>query len=156
MREVVLDANLLLLLVVGSGSRNDISRHKRLTPQYGIEQFELLLELLARFQKWVTTPHVLTEADYFVRQSTGAGKERSLIAFCSLIDTGILEVHSPAKDITLQPEFEWLGLSDTGQILVAAESRTLLTNDANLHAAALKRDIKSLNFWHEWQRRTSI
>jgi predicted nucleic acid-binding protein len=155
MNEVVIDTNLLLLLVVGAGSPQDIGRHKRLTPVFAIEQFELLRTLLAPFQRWVATPHVLTETDYFVRQSSGASGERSLAAFRTLIASGFIEMHQPAASIAMEPEFNRLGLADTGQILVAAKSRTLLTADAPLYAAALSRGAKALNFWHEWRAQMS-
>ena len=53
---VVVDANLLVLLVVGAASTRFISRHKRLSA-YAIEDFELLGLILADFdeierQRW--------------------------------------------------------------------------------------------------------
>jgi hypothetical protein len=42
---VVVDTNLLLLLVVGSASRNYVDKHKRLG-DYSLDDFDLLVELI--------------------------------------------------------------------------------------------------------------
>src|SRR5690349_21025753 len=57
---LLMDANLLVLYLVGRTNKGRIPTFKR-TQQYTIEDFELLDLLAASFQRLVTTPHVLTE-----------------------------------------------------------------------------------------------
>jgi hypothetical protein len=45
---VILDANLLVLLVVGSTQREYITKHKRLA-SYAVEEFDLLMTLLDEY-----------------------------------------------------------------------------------------------------------
>lgn len=57
----VLDANLLVLLVVGLASPEHIAIHKRLG-EYSKVDFDLLTQLLADASRIVVTPNTLTEA----------------------------------------------------------------------------------------------
>ena len=57
---MVLDANVLLLRVVGRAGRGIVGRHKRLRP-FKDEDFDLLARQTATARRLVTTPNVLTE-----------------------------------------------------------------------------------------------
>ena len=57
---VLINANLLVLYLVGSTNKNRIPTFKR-TQVYTIEDFELLQGLIAYLGDVITTPHVLTE-----------------------------------------------------------------------------------------------
>lgn len=155
MRQAVLDANLLLLQAVGRGSRADIAVHKRLHPKWTGEHFDLLLELLAQFSRIVVTPHVLTETGNLIDMGQGQRKLRSKAAFAALI-SGMVEVFDPARALVLQPEFDWLGLSDTAQIVAGSDRRTVVTADAGLYVACERRDVPAINFWHAWERSNGL
>ena len=64
---VVVDANLTVLLVVGSADRDFIAKHKRLQG-YTIDDFELLGILIAKFSEIVVLPHILAEVSSLARQ----------------------------------------------------------------------------------------
>ena len=57
---LLIDANVLLLLVVGNAARGFIVRHKRLE-QYAEADFDLLTELISTATSVMTTPNAWTE-----------------------------------------------------------------------------------------------
>lgn len=59
-KPVLVDANLLLLVMIGSFDRDLIASFKR-TCAYSIRHYDLLVRLLGYFSTVVTTPHILTE-----------------------------------------------------------------------------------------------
>jgi hypothetical protein len=58
---LILDANLLVLLVVGSVDERQVPSFRR-TRAYTREDFHLLNGFMARFRTLVVTPHILAEA----------------------------------------------------------------------------------------------
>jgi hypothetical protein len=58
-RGVFVDSNLLLLFLVGSCEVSLIRRFKR-TRQYAEEDYEILVDMLRRFDRIVTSPNVAT------------------------------------------------------------------------------------------------
>ena len=55
-----IDANLLLLLVVGSVNRDAIARHRRLR-EFTRDDFGILLNLINQVERVLVTPNTLTE-----------------------------------------------------------------------------------------------
>ena len=64
---VVVDANLTVLLVVGSASKDYIATHRRLQ-DYTVDDFEMLGVLIAQFSEIVLLPHILAEVSSLARQ----------------------------------------------------------------------------------------
>lgn len=64
---ILIDTNILLLYFVGTVNRERISRFNR-TQQFLPEDYELLLQIIAYFQKVVTTPNILTEVNSLANQ----------------------------------------------------------------------------------------
>jgi hypothetical protein len=64
---VVLDTNLLMLLVVGTASRDYITRHKRLAADFTEFEFELLVEMIGTFSELILIPHIVAETSSLVR-----------------------------------------------------------------------------------------
>ncbi len=56
---IYIDANLLVLLVVGTAGKDRIARHRRLTT-YEIEDYERLVRLVSRTGTVLVTPNILT------------------------------------------------------------------------------------------------
>ena len=67
LRGYFLDSNLLILLVVGSESRDLIPRHRRLQ-HYPSEDYDILLDILQDADQLFVTPNTLTEASNLLRQ----------------------------------------------------------------------------------------
>ena len=69
-----IDANLLVLLVVGSVGRDLIAKHRRLR-EYTGEDYEILVDVLSRVDRVLVTPNTLTETSNLLAQH--AEPERS-------------------------------------------------------------------------------
>jgi hypothetical protein len=66
-RGLLVDANILLLHFVGCFDRTLIARFKR-TERYSVNDFDVLQSTLARFDRVVTTPNILTEVNSLSNQ----------------------------------------------------------------------------------------
>ncbi len=132
---VVLDANLLVLLVVGSASRDYIGRHKRLD-QYSTEDFDLLVGIIGQFDEVVLLPHIVAEVSSLCRQIANPARSAIQHAFKVLV-TSATEIPIPSADGALRAEFEGLGVTDACILHLCAMSLngispTLITMDAAL------------------------
>lgn len=145
-RAVLIDANLLVLFVVGSAGRTLISRHKRLRA-FSEADFDLLTGLLAQASEVILTPNVLTEASNLVRQTEGSARERIQLYFQSLIGR-VREIYVESARAASRPEFLRLGLADSSLLEIAAEDVVVLTADFDLYRAALSAGRPAMNFNH--------
>ncbi|WP_330084049.1 hypothetical protein [Methylocystis iwaonis] len=64
---VFFDTNLMVVFVVGSYKPELLGKHRR-TQAFDIAEYRLLLSLLERCEKRLTTPNILTEVDNLSRQ----------------------------------------------------------------------------------------
>jgi hypothetical protein len=149
-QKVVLDANLLLLWIVGSTGRHLIARHRRLHPAYQPGHFDLLLDLLGPFEAVVVAPHALAELWNLIGEDK-AGKDTVRAAIIATARSAIgtfIEVHHPAKDLVARDDIGWLGLSDVAQLSVAAKAgHVLLSVDGPLCYRAAQLGITAVSFW---------
>jgi len=132
---VVVDANLLVLLVVGSASRDYITKHKRLQ-DYIVFDFELLGLIIAEFSEIILLPHVLVEASSLARQIDNPARAaiqnslRTLITSAS--ELPVQSIHGVRRE-----EFIELGLTDAVILHLCSMSiegicPTLVTVDTDL------------------------
>jgi hypothetical protein len=152
-RGLVLDANLLVLLVVGSASRDYIGRHKRLQA-YTVDDYETLASLVDEAQSVSTTPNALTEASNIASQI--AEPARTHIRQTLAVAIGVLqERYIASSDACGKPEFIRVGLTDTVMLDAVGQREVLLTADLDLYLSALARQIEAVNFNHlrETERR---
>ena len=70
-----LDANLLVLLVVGSVDQELIAKHRRLR-RFATEDYEKLLGLIARVERVFVTPNTLTETSNLLAQHRDPERSR--------------------------------------------------------------------------------
>ena len=132
---VVVDSNLLLLLIVGTASREYIAKHKKLA-EYSDGDLDLLTLLISQFSDILLVPHVLTEVSSFSRHIKNPARREVQAKLRRLIQT---TTEIPIESIygAEREEFEELGLTDAVLLhfctLESAGIRcTLLTADANL------------------------
>jgi hypothetical protein len=144
MRGIVVDANLLLLLVVGSCDPSLISKHKRLSA-FAVSDFERLITVLAGSNTIVTVPHVLAEVGNMLSDGNDPDAQAIKSHFARLIKE-TLEVYKPSARVVDEPEFRWLGLSDAAQLAAAEGKHLLLTADGPLFNAACTRGIEAYYF----------
>jgi hypothetical protein len=142
---LLIDANLLVLYLVGKTNKNRIPTFKR-TQQYTVEDFELLELLIANFLTLVTTPHVLTEASNLSALHTEELKVlRGL--FKDTVEQ-MREFYDESRSIVADPAFARLGLTDAAIATLCRRSMLVLTDDLPLHLALLNRGADSINFNH--------
>lgn len=142
-----IDANLLVLLTVGSVGRDLIAKHRRLR-EYTAEDYEILLNLLSPVDRIFVTPNTLTETSNLLAQH--GEPERS-----SFLDRLRYIIHESDEVVVVSTEasnsrvFNRLGLTDAALLEVVTDETPVLTVDHSLYLAALeKSDGAAVNFTH--------
>lgn len=151
MRSIVLDANLLVLFVVGLVDKQLIGKHKR-TRSFEPEDFDLLKQILSEYEEVVVTPNVMTEASNLIAQTAEPALTAVRRQLASL--AGVQrEVYWHSATAVEHPEFIRLGLTDSGLLGLVGESMPLLTTDLDLYLSAAKKNSRATNFNHLRQAR---
>lgn len=142
----LLDANLLVLLVVGLTSEALISRHKRTVERaFTVHHFRLLRNYLAGAPCTVL-PNIVTEATNHLRQHKEPERTALMRTLAELL-RGVHEVYLSSSDATVDTDFARLGLTDAA-ILQSAGRKCIVTVDAPLYVAASNRGLDVVNFVH--------
>lgn len=143
-----IDANLLVLLVVGSVGRDLISKHKRLRRAYTAEDYELLVDLLSRVNRVFVMPNTLTEASNLLAHHAEPERSQLFDKLRTLIHES-QEICVASKDASDNSAFRRLGLTDAALLEVVTTESPLLTVDLSLYLAALKKgEGAAVNFTH--------
>lgn len=144
---VLIDANLLLLYVIGTINRNFISTFRRTRELFVPEDFDILEELMNCFTHFMTTANVLTEVSNLTDSISGEYRERYVQIFHALTDA--FTEHLPTSGAASRvQEFARLGLTDSGILLLATDNVVVLTDDSKLYDALEARRVAVLNFNH--------
>ena len=146
-----IDANLIVLLVVGLVGRELIARHKR-TRTFTVEDYDRLTRAISRVGNIRVTPNTLTEASNLLGQHGEPQRSQLLLKLRALIEqspeTVVASVDAARRDV-----FPRLGLTDTALLEVVSADAPLLTVDLDLYVAALAGgDEAAINFnhWRGW------
>jgi hypothetical protein len=108
-RGALVDANLLVLLLVGRVNRHRIAGFKR-TSSYTVQDYVLLEQLVAYVGGVVTTPHVLAQtSDLTDMPGEEGARVRLLLALLVGIST---EIFDPSGELVKDGLFVRLGLSN--------------------------------------------
>ena len=129
-REVLVDANLLLLYFVGALRPDLISSFNR-TSAYRTEDFALLETIFTYFKKFATTPHILTE----VSNLMGQCQEPLRSELRGYLARAIQPWGEPlisSRKLTQAAHFIKFGLTDTAIAELAGRSHLVLTDDHSL------------------------
>lgn len=146
-RGVLVDTNILLLFFVGSFDRLLIAKFKRTGNRFSIDDFDLLNNLLARFDRVVTTPNILSEVNGLSNQIGEPTRTRYFSEFARKIP--LLDEQYVASAQAAQVEaFSKLGLTDSGILHVVRGHYLVLTDDLTLYGFLEKAGIDALNFNH--------
>jgi predicted nucleic acid-binding protein len=145
---IIVDANLLLLWIVGLASPDYIHRHKRLQA-YTNEDFLILVNILSRARRIILTPNTLTETSNLAGYIAEPARTEIFYILFALIKAAETEERFIESEAAAAwPEFVRLGLTDSALLQLAGDSHTLLTADVNLYLAALHRGLNAENFNH--------
>lgn len=146
-RGAVIDANLLLLLLVGTVRRELVGAFKR-TRQYTAEDWDVLEGVLGQLGTLVTTPNVLTEVSNLGDWLEGPDRERFVQAFRLFVGQ-VRESRRESRRLVGHDAFPALGLTDVSLAQAARKGhRLLVTDDFALHQRCERDGIASLNFSH--------
>lgn len=143
---LVLDANLLILYIVGCTSRAYISKHKKLAAYSEID-FDLLCSIIMEAQTVIVTPNTLTEASNMIRYIGDPARTEICHFFREMIQI-VTEEYRESKDAAGQRAFLRLGLTDSILLCASQGMRTLLTSDLALYLEATSLGVKAINFNH--------
>ena len=142
---LLLDANLLVLYVVGWYDPNRITQNKR-TNSYTAEDFDYLVDFMSQFRQFATTPNILTEVSNLLE---GVSYQYGpVLAMLPGLIKGFVELHEPSYPImsSKSKEFVKFGLSDTVSYQVVEQNYVLLTDDFDLCYYLLNNGFDALNF----------
>ena len=146
-----IDANLIVLLVVGLVGRDLIARHRR-TRTFAVEDYDRLSLAISQVGSVRVTPNTLTEASNLLGQHGEPQRSRLLLTLRALIEQSP-ETVVPSVDAARHEAFPRLGLTDAALLEVVSTDAPLLTVDLNLYVAALASgDEAAINFnhWRGW------
>ena len=142
-----IDANLLVLFVVGRASPDLIAKHRRLS-DYSVEDYYILLNKLKSVERVLVTPNTLTEASNLLAYHTEPELSLLFDALRNII-RDCVEVVVKSEVASSRSEFNRLGLTDSALLEVVSEDTPLITVDVDLYLAALQEGQNSaLNFAH--------
>ena len=143
---ILIDTNILLLYLVGRVNRERIFRFKR-TAQFTPRDYDLLLELVSKFQKIVVTPNILTEVNSLANQLGEPEKSRCLNIFSNFISQiNFNEEYIESSIVARHNAFSRFGLTDCGIMLLAKDKYLILTDDLKLHLYMKALGIDTINF----------
>lgn len=143
---ILVDANLLLLYVVGAYGPRWIERFKH-TSAYTEDEFEVLDRLLGQFQTVVTTPPVLTDVSNFLGHLPEGPRRDCTKLFRRLIPE-LSETHYSSEKLCEHPYFLQFRLTDTGIAEVSENSYLVVTDDLPLYHALANDEQAVINFNH--------
>ena len=144
-----IDANLIVLLVVGSVGRELIRKHRR-TKAFLVEDYDLLLRGISQVDALRVTPHTLTEASNLLAQHREPQRSQLLLRLRMLIEQSSEAVVASAA-AARHNMFPHLGLTDAALLEVVSPDAPLLTVDLQLYMAALNTGTEAAINFNHWR-----
>ena len=144
---LVLDANLLVLLVVGLVGEELISKHKRLNA-YDVTDFRRLRAIVAAAPKLLFVPHILAETSNLIRHVDEPRRTEFMLSLGALIEA-TEERPVASRTVVHEAGYCRLGLTDAVLLSLLDGTRLLLTVDLHLYLEASKAGAHAVNFNHE-------
>ncbi|MDP9487570.1 MAG: hypothetical protein M3Q49_17595 [Actinomycetota bacterium] len=142
---VLVDTNLLLLYFVGAYDPALVARFKRTADRFAPEDFDTLVVFLERFERFVTTPHVLTEVSNLMGQLSGTARAECFALFARTISS-MHEYRAPAITLSTNAAFGTFGITDTAIMDASPGTYLVLTDDLPLYAYLSNQGVDVLNF----------
>lgn len=137
---MIVDANVLLLLVIGRADPDRVARFKH-TANRGFSSlhYNVLTALLGESVRVVATPNLLTETSNLLT-SEFHDQLRQLV-------DELIELYVPSRRVTAEDWFDRLGLADASIIDAAANTgSTVITVDVALLDQLLRLSLPAANF----------
>ena len=142
--EAFIDANLLVLLIVGSVDRGQVGRHRR-ARHFTLEDYDLLSRTIEVLKRVLVTPNTLTEASNLLESRD----DRRFLYRLRFVVEHSDEVVVASIEAVRNRAFPRLGLTDAVLLEAVSEERPLITADVDLYVAALSKGGEAaFNFSH--------
>jgi hypothetical protein len=141
-----LHTSLLLLYIVGSTSRDYISRHKKLT-EFTESDYDLLLKIILNAPSVLVTPNTLTETSNLAAYIAEPARS-SIFSILKTVIQNTDEIYLRSSEAANSPDFIRVGLTDSTLMEVISKDGELLTTDLNLYLLAISKGRKAINFNH--------
>ncbi|MFN6528404.1 PIN domain-containing protein [Nostoc sp. ChiSLP03a] len=144
---ILIDTNILLLYFVGTVNRERITRFNR-TQQFIPEDYDLLLRIIVRFRKLVTTPNILTEVSNFVDKLVEPERSQCFEIFAQFTKNVALldEYYIKSLDAVNTEKFVKFGLTDSGILTLSKGKYLVLTDDFKLANYLPSVEVDVINF----------
>ncbi len=143
---VLIDANLLILCLVGRTNRRRIANFDR-TSSFSVHDYDVLEQLIAPFRRIVTTPRSHEVSN--LANKLQLGEQTRLRELLKHWIDGALEIYETSSHIATDPAFKRFGLTDAAiASLCRRDKLLLLTVDVPLYGALTNRGFDAINFRH--------
>jgi hypothetical protein len=130
-KAIVLDANLIVLLIVGLSNKKYLGKHKAITNTFLKGDFEVLEDAIQGSNGLIVTPHTLAEASNFLRQIANPIKSEVGRTYQAYIKK-LQEVYVTSVAASSRPEFFRHGLADMSSLEALKSDSILLSTDGPL------------------------
>ena len=143
MKDVFIDTNALLLLILGTINKRNIGNHPRLSV-YTNSEFYAISELLGKNTRLVSSPNVWTEVDNLCNNIRGDDKIKYQTVLREIIKNSFEKFISSETGVELE-NFYYIGLTDSIVIELAKTCDILISGDSKMSDYARALGIKVLD-----------
>jgi len=144
MRDVIIDTNIFILFLAGQINENRIKNYTR-NSLYTKEDYYFLLNVLADYDRIITSPNILTEVDNILNRIGGEDKYKYLVLVKTMYKQTI-EKYIKTEKITQNWYFDSLGITDSSILMMAKDCELLISGDSSLCDHAKSLNIKTFDF----------
>ena len=143
----IIDANLLVLFVVGRTKRELIVKHRRLR-EFSVDDYDRLVRTISAVEQIVVTPNTLTETSNLLGLHGEPQRSQFFAVLRWLIEQS-KEFTVASDKASRNRAFPRLGLTDAVLLEVASADIPLLTVDLDLFIEVSSKDQRAaVNFRH--------
>lgn len=148
----IIDANLLVVLVVGLNDPRLLGRKKNVR-EYCEADFDTLCNILEGFERLLVTPNVVTECSNLIcgRDGHGANSAEAGILAKLLSEEHIYQLDERYVESVVavnRNEYRYLGVGDCSLLHLVDARHAVVTADGDLARAAQAINPTSVNFQH--------
>ncbi len=143
---ILIDTNILLLHFIGNYDPNYIPLFKN-TSKYVPNDYKTLQVLFGMFSQVYTTPNILTEVSNLAGQLESSRRKK---VFQDMQDSIriLKEEYVQSKEVTTDPYFATIGLTDSGIKALSEKGILILTDDFRLSQILQSQKLDVINFNH--------
>lgn len=143
---IIVDTGPLILLLAGYYNYDLIGKNK-LTAEFTMEDFDILMGFLSKFRAIIVTPHILAEVSNLINKGVNKSNFADFIerVIEKLLD--FKEVHIHKDEILVGEEVKKVGITDAGILLACEEGDNLiLTKDFKFNGLCISKGLPVIHF----------